>query len=160
MRRYFKRLYRNHPRTEHVDHHPNDTVCLRVHIWLMVDDDVGFRLIPNRKVYAMQQLHVNERATLSIQAVDEFGNLVDATVSNPQWTNSNELAAVSSNPTPEQLLLDPVTNAVGQETTVDVTVQINGVNFSASDQFTIVAGPVAGINLVTNFNPKNPPPNP
>ena len=147
-------------RYRHCGQSTDDTVCLPIHIWLVHDNGLAIRLIPNRKVHIMQQLHVNETATLSLQAVDVYGNIVDATLGTPVWSNSNEAAAVSSNPTPETLKLDPVTNAVGQETTVDVSVMINGTSFSAQEVFSVVAGPVAGISIVTNFNPKEPPPTP
>lgn len=155
--RFQERLRRHHCHP-HPPPNPDDTVSIRVHLWLVVHDKFAVRLIPNRKVFVMEQLHVNETDTLSILATDEFGNIVDSAVSNVVWSNSNEAAAVSSNPTPETLLLTPVTNAVGQETTVDVSVTISGTTFTAQDTLTIVAGPVAGIRIVHNFAPRTAPP--
>ena len=139
----------------------DDTVCLPLHVWLLNGENIAHRLIPNRKVFIMQQLHVNEKATLSLQAVDIYGNLVDVSFENVLWANSNEAAAVSTvSEDGQTLTLDPAPNGVGMETTVDVTLSINGTPFSAQDQYTLVAGPVSGVSIVTNFNPKEPPPPP
>lgn len=153
-----RRLYARPPRRGYDD---PDAVCLPLHVWLVINDEIAFRLTPSRKAHVMQQLHVNETATISLIAVDVYGNIVDAALSNIQFSNSNEDAAKSSlNDDGSQLTLDPATNGVGRETTVSASAQINGTNFSAEDAFTVVAGPVAGIQMITNFNPKSPAPAP
>lgn len=156
-RRYFRSVYANAPSLPDAE----DSVCYAIHLWLVHSNGMAIRLIPNKRITIMQQLHVDERAKLTLQAVDIYGNIVDVSFENVQWSNSNDDAAADTvSEDGLSLTLEPVGTAVGGETTVDVTATINGTPFSAQEIFTNVAGAVSGMNIVTNFEPKNPPPPP
>lgn len=147
---WFPEYVRCSHRHWHCHHHQH----VRKHYWF-VTDKCAVLLIPNTEIFMAQQLHVDQIDTISIAAVDAAGNPVVATFDSPPvWTNSNPLAAtnvVSSDGLTN--VLTPVAGATGQVTTVAVTAIIGGTTFTASSDYTIVAGAVAGINLVDSFSP-------
>lgn len=126
-----------------------------IHVWLQINHNVAVLLNPHRETFVMSQLHVDQTVTLSLIAVDSAGTQVpfkpDAP---PVWTNSDESVATSA-VSPDGLTdtLTP-TDAVGGVTTVNVSVLIGGVPFSATVDETVVAGAIAGIKIVETFAPK------
>lgn len=100
-------------------------------------------------------LHIDQIDTLSIVALDAADDPVAPITfdSPPVWTNSNPAAATnlpSADGTTN--VLTPI--AVGQTTTVGVTAIIGGVTFTASADYTVVAGAVASIQIADSFSPK------
>lgn len=99
-------------------------------------------------------IHIDQIDTISIQAVDASGNVVPVTYDSPPvWTNSNPAAAtnvVSADGTTN--VVTPVASAIGQTTTIGVTAIISGTTFTASNDYTIIAGTVASIRLVDTFS--------
>ena len=101
----------------------------------------------------MSDIRLDQTATLSVEAVDAFGNPVPAVFdSPPAWTNSNDAAATLA-VSGDTATLTPVAGGVGQSTTVTVTASIAGVPFSASVDYTVIAAAVAGIRIVAVLNP-------
>lgn len=128
-----------------------------VHVWLRVGD-LAVLLRPNQRMYIMSQLHVDQTVALALQATDIFGNIVDALFENTQWLNSDETVAKSTvSADGNSVMLDPVSNAVGKFTTVNVSTQIGGVAFTASVTESVVAGAVANLVIVETFSPKQAP---
>lgn len=149
--KFTKQVRKHHPRRD------DGSICLKIYIWLRIND-TAIMLRPNQRTYVMSQLHTDQIVTLSLQAVDSQGNIVDATFENTQWSNSNEAAAASK--VSDDGLTDTLTpgsGAIGQATTVSVSTQIGGVTFTASITETIVAGAVAGVQLIETFSPKPAP---
>lgn len=106
----------------------------------------------------MQQLHANQKDTLSIQATDIGGNPVKFVPDTPPvWLNSNP-AAVAMTVSADGLsaVLVPVAGAVGEVTTVTLSVTIGGVTFTATDDLTVVEGAIAGVQIIDTFSDNTP----
>lgn len=138
----------------HRHHHHHRHQHRGVHVWLRINNSAVL-LKPNERTFIMSQIHVDQIAVLTIQAVDSKGNPVSAAFDGPPvWTNSNEAAATSSVAADGSTdTLTPVGTAVGQSTTASVVATIGGTQFTASIDEAIVAGAVAGIKIVETFQP-------
>ena len=139
---FFRWHHRHH---KHHHFHP--------HVWLRVGQ-TAILLNSLERTYVMSQLHIDQIVTLSLVAVDAKGNPVTLTPDSPPvWTNTDETAA-SSAVSADGLtdVLTPVT--VGKTTTVNVSVAIGGVTFTATIDEAVVAGAVAGVKIVETFSPK------
>jgi len=139
---------------EHHEHHR-----FHPHVWLQINQ-TAILLNSLERTHAMSQIHIDQVCTLSLVAVDSKGNQValnpDAP---PNWTNSDESAATSA--VSADGLTDTLTPvAVGKTTTVNVSVSIGGVIFTASIDEAVVAGAVAGIKIVETFAPAAAAPTP
>lgn len=128
--------------------------CTDIGLWYA---RTGFSvlLIPNMEIFMATNIHIDQIDTITIQPVDAAGNPVAGVVydSPPVWTNSNPAAAtnvVSADGTSN--VVTPVASAIGQTTTIGVTAIVSGVTFTASNDYTIIAGSVAGIRLVDTFS--------
>lgn len=100
----------------------------------------------------MSDIRLDQTGALSIRAVDVFGNPTPAVIDSVTWSNSNDAAAtlaVSGN----DATLAPVATGVGQSTTVTANASIGGAAFSATTEFSVIAGAVAGITIVTALSP-------
>lgn len=121
-------------------------------VWL-VSNDFAVQLKPNEVIKVAQTLHVDQIDTVTIQAFDAKGNAIAFTPDSPPvWTDSAP-AVVAQAPSADGLsdVLTPA-NAVGQSSTIGVTVIVGGQSFGASDTVTVVAGAIAQIKLVHNFS--------
>jgi hypothetical protein len=120
-------------------------------IWF-VSNNFAVALQPERTINMSDTLHLNQIDNLSIVADDANLNIVPFTPDAPPvWTNSNPAAATMvASADGLTAVLTPV--AVGV-TTVGVSVVINKVTFSASDDITIVAGAIASISIVATPAP-------
>lgn len=108
----------------------------RVHIWLRIDD-LAVLMRQNHKMHVMTELPVDEISVISLQAVDAGGNIV-ANLADIEWSNSND-DVVKAAFDGAGIVLEPIDDAVGKNTTVHVSIVIDGTGFSASIGESIVA---------------------
>jgi hypothetical protein len=122
-----------------------------IRVWLTIGS-TAILLEPFRETFIMANIRLDQTGALSVQAVDVFGNPTPAVIDSVTWSNSNDAAAtlaISGN----DATLTPVAGAVGQSTTVTANALIGGAAFTATAEFTVTAGAVAGIAIVTTLTP-------
>lgn len=140
---------------EKVVHLPKPKSC-RLTIWLYIGEPgnaFAVRLNSFERTEIMSQLHADQIVTLSLQAVDANGNLVEFMPDvEPVWDNS-DAGAAEMEVSEDGLTAVLTPHLVGSSTTVSVTLSIDGVTFSASIVEDVVSGAVAGIRIVETFSP-------
>lgn len=126
----------------------------RIRVWLGIGE-TRVLMRPNEGMFTMSNLRLDQTVTLSIEAVDAAGNPVPAVFdAPPSWSNSAESVATMAVAADSlTAVLTPVAGSLGQSTTVTVSAVIGGATFSATMDYTITAGAVAGIRIVETFNP-------
>lgn len=135
-------------RMRHRHHHRRPR---HIRVWLTINQ-TAILLEPFREAFIMSDIRLDQTGALSIQAVDVFGNPTPAVIDSVTWSNSNDSAAtlaVAGN----DATLTPVAGGIGQSTTVTAVATIGGATFSATTDFSVIAGAVAGVAIVTVLNP-------
>jgi hypothetical protein len=120
-------------------------------LWFGVDENHVYISPLTSGVIVVSELPEDKIRILTIQAVNGLGNVVEIIDfdSAPAWTNSNPKAATGEAwEDGQRYIVTPASGAVGQATSISVSVQIGGQNYSATNEIRIVAGKVASIKIV------------
>jgi hypothetical protein len=120
-------------------------------LWFGVDQDHVYISPLTSGVTVVSELPEDKTRILTIQALNGLGAVLEIVDfdSPPSWTNSNPKAATGEAwEEGQRYIVTPAGGAVGQSTSISVSVQIGGQHYSATNEIRIVAGKVAAIKIV------------